>query len=265
MANKRMFNNTVLDSDAFLDLPLSTQALYFHLNLRADDDGFISNPKRIQQYIGASEDDLKLLVLKRFVIAFEDGVIVIKHWRMHNTIQKDRYHPTVFQEEFKMLGIKDNKAYTLDVSKMETSCIQTVSSGLGLGLDKDIDIDIDKDKDIDKEKEKKRNNLTTLNEVLADYDDKSILDSNEKLQNIIITWLSYKNERKDYYKDTGMKILLDKFISMFNSYGVEAVVECVNNAISNNYQGIIWDRINKYIKSTKNSTGNAFLDKWASV
>ena len=149
MANKRMFNNSVLDSDAFLDLPLSAQALYFHLNLRADDDGFISKPKRIQAYIGASEDDLKLLILKRFVIAFEDGVIVIKHWRMHNTIQKDRYHPTLFQEEFKMLGIKENKAYTLDVSKMETPCIQTVSSGLGLGLDKDLDIGIDKELDSD--------------------------------------------------------------------------------------------------------------------
>ena len=147
MANKRMFNNSVLDSDAFLDLPLSAQALYFHLNLRADDDGFISKPKRIQAYIGASEDDLKLLILKRFVIAFEDGVIVIKHWRMHNTIQKDRYHPTLFQEEFKMLGIKENKAYTLDVSKMETPCIQTVSSDLG--LDKDLDIGIDKELDSD--------------------------------------------------------------------------------------------------------------------
>ena len=154
MANKRMFNNTVLDSDAFLDMPLSAQALYFHLNMRADDDGFISNPKRIQAYIGASEDDLKLLILKSFVIAFEDGVIVIKHWRMHNTIQKDRYHPTNYQDDLALLGIKENKAYTLDVSKMETKCIQNVSSDLGLGLDKDLDIDKDLDLDLDKGKEK---------------------------------------------------------------------------------------------------------------
>lgn len=149
MATKRMFNNTVLDSDAFLDMPLSAQALYFHLNMRADDDGFISNPKRIQTYIGASEDDLKLLVLKNFVITFDDGVIVIKHWRMHNTIQKDRYHPTNYQDDLALLGIKENKAYTLDVSKMDTKCIQNVSRdlGLGLGLDKDLDIDIDLDQD----------------------------------------------------------------------------------------------------------------------
>ncbi|MCR5722024.1 MAG: replisome organizer [Lachnospiraceae bacterium] len=153
MANKRMFNNMVLDTDAFLDMPLSAQALYFHLNMRADDDGFISNPKRIQAYIGASEDDLRLLVLKNFVIAFEDGVIVIKHWRMHNTIQKDRYHPTNYKEDLALLGIKENKAYTLDVSKMETGCIQNVSSDLGLGLDKDLDIGKDLDLGLDKEKE----------------------------------------------------------------------------------------------------------------
>ena len=91
MANKRMFNVSVLDSDAFLDMPLSAQALYFHLNLRADDDGFIGNPKRIQRLVGASEDDLKLLIAKGFLIVFENGVVVVKHWRMHNTIRKDRY------------------------------------------------------------------------------------------------------------------------------------------------------------------------------
>ena len=80
MAEKRMFTQKIIDSDAFLDMPLSTQALYFHLNMRADDDGFVNNPKRIQRTIGASDDDLKLLVVKRFVIGFDNGVIVIKHW-----------------------------------------------------------------------------------------------------------------------------------------------------------------------------------------
>ena len=112
MAEKRMFTQKIIDSDAFLDMPLSTQALYFHLNMRADDDGFINNPKRIQRTIGASEDDLKLLIAKRFVICFENGVIVIKHWRMHNTLRKDRYNPTVYQEQFALLDVKDNNAYT---------------------------------------------------------------------------------------------------------------------------------------------------------
>ena len=112
MAERRMFTQKIIDSDAFLDMPLSTQALYFHLNMRADDDGFVNNPKRIHRTVGASEDDLKLLIAKRFLLCFENGVIVIKHWRMHNTLRKDRYNPTQYQEQFAMLDVKNNSAYT---------------------------------------------------------------------------------------------------------------------------------------------------------
>ena len=144
MAVKRMFTMKIVDSDSFLDMPLSTQCLYFHLNMRADDDGFIGNPRRVAKLIGCNDDDLKLLIAKRFVIGFENGVIVIKHWRMHNTIKSDRYSPTAYQDELKMLGIKDNKSYTLNLeNETETKCFQNVSTGLGLGLD--IGLDIDKD------------------------------------------------------------------------------------------------------------------------
>lgn len=112
MAEKRMFAKKIIDSDAFLDMPLSAQALYFHLNMRADDDGFVSNPKRIVGSIGASVDDLKVLLTNRYVIGFESGVIVITHWRLHNTLKADRYHPTDFQEEFSSLELMPNKAYT---------------------------------------------------------------------------------------------------------------------------------------------------------
>lgn len=113
MAERRMFAKTIIDSDAFLDMPLSSQALYFHLSMRADDDGFVNNPKKIQRVIGAADDDLKLLAAKRFVIPFETGVCVIKHWRIHNFIRSDRYKETVYQEEKSQLITKDNKAYTL--------------------------------------------------------------------------------------------------------------------------------------------------------
>lgn len=112
MAERRMFTMKVVDSDAFLDMPMSTQALYFHLNMRADDDGFINNPKRIMRMMGASDDDLKLLIAKRFVLCFESGVIVIKHWRMHNLLRKDRYNPTQYEEEKAMLSVENNGAYT---------------------------------------------------------------------------------------------------------------------------------------------------------
>lgn len=123
MAERRMFAKTIIDSDAFLDMPLSTQALYFHLSMRADDDGFVNNPKRIQRVIGASEDDLKLLIAKSFVLLFESGVIVIKHWRINNYIQKDRYKETVYTEEKDLLSVKENGSYTVCIQngyKLET-------------------------------------------------------------------------------------------------------------------------------------------------
>lgn len=91
MAEKRMLSKKVLDTDAFLDMPLSAQALYFHLAINADDEGFIGNPKRIRDYIGAEEDDLALLIEKRFVISFKSGVVVIRHWKIHNTLRRDLY------------------------------------------------------------------------------------------------------------------------------------------------------------------------------
>lgn len=112
MAERRSFTKKITESDAFMDLPLSTQCLYFHLNMNTDDDGFVNNPKRILRTIGANEDDLKLLIAKSFVLVFDSGVIVIKHFRMHNTLRNDRYHPTSYQEEFQMLGLKDNESYT---------------------------------------------------------------------------------------------------------------------------------------------------------
>lgn len=153
MAKKRMFSIAIVDTDAFLDMPLSTQALYFHLNMRADDDGFVGNPKRIQSFIGASEDDLKLLIAKRFILVFENGVIVIKHWRMHNTLRKDRYTPTNYLDELHSLGIKENKAYTDDITK---AVISWLPDGCQIGnpdIDKGKEIDKDKEIDIDKDKE----------------------------------------------------------------------------------------------------------------
>lgn len=112
MAERRMFAKRIIDSDAFLDMPLSTQSLYFHLSMRADDEGFINNPKRIQRMIGASDDDCKLLIAKGFILVFETGVIVIKHWKIHNYIQKDRFKPTICSEEKKEIVTEEDGTYT---------------------------------------------------------------------------------------------------------------------------------------------------------
>lgn len=147
MAVKRMFSKKIIDSDAFLEMPLTTQALYFHLNMRADDDGFIGNPKTIQRLIRASEDDLKLLIVKGFLIPREHGVVVVKHWMIHNTIRKDRYSPTSFQDEGRGLCIKENGSYTLDenkaVARLETRWQKSGNpdSASALGLDSALDIE----------------------------------------------------------------------------------------------------------------------------
>lgn len=123
MAQRRMFSKKVTDTDTFLDMPLSTQALYFHLNMHADDDGFIDNTKTIQRMIGSSDDDRKLLVAKQFLLPFENGLVVIKDWRVHNYIQGDRYHKTQYINEKSQLIVEENNMYTRrvqDVSNMDT-------------------------------------------------------------------------------------------------------------------------------------------------
>jgi hypothetical protein len=124
MAERRMFAKTIIDSDAFTEMPLSTQALYFHLSMRADDDGFLNCAQKIMRMIGAAKNDYDILLAKRFVIQLQDGICVIKHWRIHNYIQSDRYKPTVYQDEKASLSIKPNGAYTIKEQDVDTVCIQ---------------------------------------------------------------------------------------------------------------------------------------------
>ncbi len=127
MAERRMFAKTIIDSDAFLDMPTSARLLYYDLGMRADDDGFVNAPKKIMRIIGSSEDDMRLLIAKKFIIPFESGVVVIKHWKIHNFIAKDRYVETKYKNEKSTLALDENKAYTLNKSDVSTECIQPVN------------------------------------------------------------------------------------------------------------------------------------------
>ena len=113
MSQRRMTSLEVINTDAFLDMPQSSQLLYFHLNARADDDGFVSNPRSLMRNCGAQGDDLKLLIAKKFLINFEDGVCIIKHWRINNYIRKDIYKETRYLDHKQTLFIRPNGAYTL--------------------------------------------------------------------------------------------------------------------------------------------------------
>ncbi|EOJ83728.1 phage replication initiation protein [Enterococcus faecalis EnGen0369] len=156
MAERRMFAKTIIDSDAFLDMPLSTQSLYFHLSMRADDDGFINNPKKIQRMVGCGDDDLKLLMAKRFILVFDSGVIVIKHWKIHNYIRNDRYKPTLYQEEKAELAEKNSKAYTFKTEVIESENHLGIPDGNRMGYQMDTQVRLGKDRLV---KDKKKNSV----------------------------------------------------------------------------------------------------------
>lgn len=193
MAKKRMFSIDIVGSDAFLDLPYSAQCLYFQLGMRADDDGFVGNPKTIQRIAGTKASDLELLVKKRFLLQFPSGVVVIKHWKINNQIQKDRYTPTVYTEEYQSLYIKDNKAYT----EMDASRIQDVSK-----MDTQISIDKDSlDKDsLDKNSRggEKHANGFFSNVLLTD-------DEMQKLAVEIPNYEDYIERLSNYIESSGKK------------------------------------------------------------
>ena len=187
MAERRMMSKKIIDTDNFLDMPQSTQCLYFHLLLRADDDGFIQSPKSIMRITGCKDDDLKLLIAKGFVIGFETGVIVIRHWRIHNYVQSDRYSKSELQEA-KCVELK-NKVYEVveppinpDDTCMDTKCIQN-----GYNLDTQIRIDKIREEE---------NRIETLCHVTHDDVDKSHFEIIEYLN--LKTGSKFKPTTKPY-------------------------------------------------------------------
>jgi len=186
MAQKRMFSLQIVDTDAFLEMPTSTQNLYFHLCMRADDDGFISNPKKIIKIVNCSIDDMKILFSKRFILGFDNGIIVIKHWKIHNYIAIDRYKETVYTKEKNSLFIKENGSYT---DRIQT-CIQNVDSDK-VSIDK-VSID------------KKQKKAYADNVKMTEKEYKKLLDKYGDIQtNRLIQYLS------DYKKEKGYKTKSD--------------------------------------------------------
>ena len=187
MAERRMMSKKIIDTDNFLDMPQSTQCLYFHLLLRADDDGFIQSPKSIMRITGCKDDDLKILIAKGFVIGFETGVIVIRHWRIHNYVQSDRYSKSELPEA-KSVELK-NKVYEVveppinpDNTCMDTKCIQN-------GYIMDTQIRIDKIRE-------EENRIETLCHVAHDDVDKSHFEIIEYLN--LKTGSKFKPTTKPY-------------------------------------------------------------------
>ena len=238
MAERRMFAKTIIDSDAFLDMPQSTQLLYFHLSMRADDDGFINNPKSIMRNCKCSEDDLKMLAAKKFIIPFQSGVVVIKHWKIHNYIAKDRYKETKYKEEKSSLALDDNNAYTeciQDVHGLETQ-VRLGKDRLGkdrLGKNKEAAFAPDEPKP-----QKDKIEINTGSEQL-DY----ALSEYEKMR---------KKIRKPMTK-RAMELAIGKLQKMTTD--VEEQVAIVNQSVMNSWQGLF------PLKEEKKKETNVF-DEW---
>lgn len=247
MAERRMFSKNIIDSDMFLDMPTSSQCLYFHLAMRADDDGFINNPKKIQRMMGASDDDLKLLIAKSFIIPFESGIVVIKHWKIHNYIQKDRYKETIYLNEKSLLAENESKEYTLDADYAQAK--------------------IDKCQDrVDASESKSSKSRRKATEV-APIPTLTQLENrfSSILSKAILDWCTYKQQRHENYTPIGLKSLLTQIEKNAKQYGEQAVIDLIYDCMSSNWKGIIFDKLKKiqdsYIQNNPRPiTGNPFAD-----
>ena len=182
MSSKRMFNTQIVDSDAFLSMPLSSQALYFHLGMSADDDGFLNNPVQIARAINASQDDMNLLLLKKFILRFDTGVMVIKHWKINNYIRSDRYKPTLYQDELRQLEVKQDGGYRF-IGAIENEKTPINQQVLPVGYQKDTEIRLDKIR-LDKssiDKGSNNNDLYFMDQLNKDVKKNTTFETLEKL------------------------------------------------------------------------------------
>ena len=263
MAEKRMFAKSIVLTDAFLDMPMSARCLYFTLGMLADDDGFVGSPKSIMRQCGASQDDLRMLLAKRFVLGFDSGVIVIKHWRINNYLQNDRHHPTTYQEELASLTIDNKGAYTEADGKMYTTCIQDVYA------DKNS---IDKGS-IDKNRSDK-DNLTISVDMVCSTDVQRVIDRWNSLGlgqvNKVVAGTDRERLLKKRIKDYGIDEVLraienvreSKFLNGGNSKGWIITFDWFIRP--NNFPKVLDGNYAKSSSGSKLDESYAMMERWAS-
>ena len=208
MAERRMFAKTIIDSDAFLEMPTTSQLLYFHLAMRADDDGFVNKPKSLMRMVGCKDDDLKLLFVKKFLIPFESGVVVIKHWKIHNYIRKDTYTETKYKEEKSTLELDENSAYRLaepSPSQIRDESVTSPSTQVRLGKVSEGKDRLGEDREGDEDinvptKPSKRFAPPTVDEVRAYCQDRQNGIDPQRFVDYYTSngWMVGKNKMKDW-------------------------------------------------------------------
>ena len=253
MAEKRMFSNRVIDTDEFLEMPATAQMLYFHLSMNADDDGFVGKPKTIMRMCRASQDDLTVLLGKQFVISFDTGVIVIRHWKIHNYIRKDMYHPTIYEKEKEMLSLDKSDAYSLEPQdEAVTSPLQvrnesvtrplrirdeSVTSPLQVrNVDKNSIEKVREDK-VREDKKRKEDLFETL---LPSY------QISEPLADKIREYLRYRKEQHRFtFQEISLNAFLKKAEKAEQQYGSTAVMSCFDKTMTNGWKGVFYESLPK--------------------
>ena len=225
MAERRMFAKTIIDSDAFLDMPATSQLLYFHLSMRADDDGFINKPKTIMRMCGCKDDDMKLLIAKKFIIPFETGIVVIKHWKIHNYIRNDRYKETKYKEEKATLSLDENNAYSLGIPsgyQMDTQ-VRLGKDRIELGKDR-----IDDMSDSDEPEPPAPKKTKPVKHKYGEYN--NVLLTDEELEKLKTEYSDYEEriERLSSYVASTGKSYKSHYATIRNWARKDATVKPVN-------------------------------------
>ena len=246
MAERRMFARSIIDSDLFLDMPMSSQLLYFHLSMRADDDGFVNSPKKIQKIVNCSTDDMKLLIAKNFILPFESGVVVIKHWKVHNFIRNDRYKETECKEEKNQLQLVDNKyEFNVGIPNDNQMSYQRYPQ-VSLGKDS---IELGEDKDsIDKVKKEKKKSVKSndIDDIISIFNEFS--NGNEELKETLISFMEMRKEKRLPLTTRAVKTLVSKLKKIAKDE--DEMIEILNNSILSSWQGIfpLNNKPQKYVK-----------------
>ena len=244
MARKRMFSLLVVDTDEFLDMPSSTQSLYYHLGMRADDDGFVSSPKKIVKLVNCSNDDLKLLIAKGFIIPFDSGIIAIRHWKLNNDLKKDRYTPTIYLNEKSTLRVNKNKVYSIDGNNLETKRIQNGNKlDTQYSIDKNSKDKNSKDKNSkeyivqnqeenqeEKQVKKEKKPKETHNSIIENY------TINDDLREALKGFVEMRKEIKKPITTKGLKIALGKL----DKWALDDLtkIDIVNQSIERSWSGL---------------------------
>ena len=237
MAERRMFAKTIIDSDAFLDMPISARLLYYDLSMRADDDGFVNCPKKIIKMIGASQDDLSILAMRKFIIPFDSGIVVIKHWKIHNYIAKDRYKETKYKEEKSLLALDENNSYTM-VDNVGEHIVHTLDTQVRLGKDS-----IDKD-NIEKENIKRKSEKDNFEEIIDDY------TNNPELKDAINEFIKMRKSIKKPLTENALKRTLNKLDQLSNDELVQ--IKILQQSVDYCWQGVFELQDNKNNKQKRN-------------